>query len=140
MFSNKIYHPVSNENMNKKDSFSIDKHIVIVPVRSSYCQTEILKNDLQTINVDLNQREKNINLHEPLILMNREIGSRQNQTPIFSTVSSGIKKIHSDQVTFHQQQLSNEKKEVPPFKEEVSPLYSGISIDLMMGYFSSYFS
>jgi hypothetical protein len=64
--------------------------------------------------------------------MNREICPRQNQTPVFSTVSPSIKKIHSDQVSFHQQQSSNEKK-------EVSPLYLGISIDLIMDYFSHYF-
>jgi len=157
--SNKTYRSVSNQvSSQQKDSSSIDTHIVIIPVRSSYCQTETSRNDLQTINIDLNQSEKNINLHEqltdtlsrrlhePLIFMNREICCRQNQTSFFSTVTSSMKNIHSDLVSSHhsgqsviQQQSPNEKKELFPYQQS-SLLYSGISIASIMSYFSSYFS
>ncbi|CAF4300174.1 unnamed protein product, partial [Rotaria magnacalcarata] len=50
----------------QQDSRSIDTNIVFVPIRSSYCQTDTLNNDLPTINVDLNQSEKTINLSEQL--------------------------------------------------------------------------
>lgn len=87
----------TNQNMNKISSRStIDTQIVLIPVRSSYCQTEMWKTDLQTINIDLNQSEKNIDtfcrrLDEPLIFMNREIYCRYNRTTSFSTKPSGIK-------------------------------------------------
>ncbi|CAF2112943.1 unnamed protein product [Rotaria magnacalcarata] len=117
----KDLHPVSsNQNMNQtsckqQDSRSIDTNVVFVPIRSSYCQTDTLNNDLPTINVDLNQSEKTINLseqltdkvhhclHEPLMLMTREMSCRQNRTSFYSTIPSGDNLF---------QQSSNEKKEI----------------------------
>ncbi|UJR08503.1 hypothetical protein I4U23_012769 [Adineta vaga] len=68
---------VSQENNN----LTIDKQIVLIPVHSTYCQTEI---DIQTINIDFKQSEINDTLHrrlnEPLIFMNRE-----NQTLLLPT-------------------------------------------------------
>ncbi|CAF4317866.1 unnamed protein product [Rotaria socialis] len=110
----------SNQNMNQttykpQDSRSIDTNIVFVPIRSSYCQTDTLNNDLPTINVDLSQSEKTINLseqltdkvhhrlHEPLMLMNREMLCRQNRASFYSTIPSGDNLF---------QQSSNEKKEI----------------------------
>ncbi|CAF3890792.1 unnamed protein product [Rotaria sordida] len=105
MFWDKPRRSSSNQNMNQvsteqKDSYSIDTHLIVVPIRSSHCQTEISKNDLQTINVDLNQSEKTINLHEqltdtlcrrlhePLMFMNRDMFCRHNRPSFCSTVSS----------------------------------------------------
>ncbi|CAF3630940.1 unnamed protein product [Adineta steineri] len=100
------HYSLFNQNMNRilsqeKTSSIIDKHIVLIPVRSSYCQTEIFTNDLPTININLNQSEKNINLHqqlsntiyrrldEPLIFTNREIYCKYNQASYFSTTPLG---------------------------------------------------
>ncbi|CAF1333890.1 unnamed protein product [Rotaria sordida] len=105
MFWDKPRRSSSNQNMNQasteqKDSYSIDTHLIVVPIRSSHCQTEISKNDLRTINVDLNQSEKTINLHEqltdtlcrrlhePLMFMNRDMFCRHNRPSFCSTVSS----------------------------------------------------
>ncbi|CAF4056520.1 unnamed protein product [Rotaria sordida] len=110
MFWDKPRRSSSNQNMNQasteqKDSYSIDTHLIVVPIRSSHCQTEISKNDLQTINVDLNQSEKTINLHEqltdtlcrrlhePLMFMNRDMFCRHNRPSFCSTVSSGMRKL-----------------------------------------------
>ncbi|CAF2534112.1 unnamed protein product [Rotaria sp. Silwood2] len=104
----------------QKDSCSIDTHIIVAPIRSSYCQTEIPKHDLQTINIDLNQSKKTINLgkqltdtlcrrlHEPLMFMNRDMFCRHNRTSLYSTQPLGQK--------FFQQQ-SHEKKELSSLKQ-----------------------
>ncbi|CAF4773626.1 unnamed protein product [Rotaria sp. Silwood1] len=105
LFWNETHHLPSNQNMNQastehKDSCSRDKHIVVVPIRSSHCQTETSKSDLQTINIDLKQSEKTINLHEPLndilcrrlhkplMFINRDVFCRHNRTLFYSTVPS----------------------------------------------------
>jgi hypothetical protein len=90
-------------NMNRVASTSstIDTHIVLIPVRSVYCQTEMWKNDLQTINIDLNQSETNQQLtdtfcrrlDEPLIFMNRELYGRDNRSSFCSSKPSGINKM-----------------------------------------------
>lgn len=127
------HRPISNQILSEQKDNSC---IVLVPVRSTYCQTEILKNDGQTINVDFNQSEKNIQetfsrrLHEPLIFTNRDIYCRQNQTSFFSTVPSNCQKICSDLVSCQQQSPNETLYEQSP----------GTSIDTIIGHFSSFCS
>jgi hypothetical protein len=111
------------QNMN---SSSIGANISLVPVRSSYCQTEIEKNDSQIIDVNLNQSEKNISLYQPLMFMNREISFKHNRTSVFRSDIDLRFKFSS----LKQSALN----EVPPI------LHSGILIQSVIIYLPSYFS
>jgi hypothetical protein len=109
IFLNKTHRSISNQaSFQQKNSSAMDTNVTLVPVRSSYCQTETEKNDLQIINVDLNLSEKDIHLqeqltdtfcrrlHQPLIFMNREICFRHNQTPSLPITPIGNTKILRD--------------------------------------------
>jgi len=145
-------------NMNRVASTSstIDTHIVLIPVRSVHCQTEMWKNDLQTINIDLNQSETNVQqltdtfcrrLDEPLIFMNRELYGRYNR----SSFSSGINEMQYPQekqacislgFPHSGQNFSQQKSELSTHKqspineganENRSILYSGKPLDSILG-------
>ena len=106
----------------------------LVPVRSSYCQTEIEKNESQIIDVNLNQAEKNINLQEefsrhlyqPLMFTNREISFKHNRT----SVSRSDIDLRFKFSSLKQSALN----EVPPI------LHSGISMPSVIIYLPCYFS
>lgn len=82
------------------DSYSIDTSIVVVPVRSSYCQTETA---LQTKHVHLDKSEKTINLredlterlyhglHVPLVFTNREVLDGKARALFYPNKTLGMK-------------------------------------------------
>jgi hypothetical protein len=122
---------MSSHVLSEENNSSNDRHIVVAPVHSSQCQT--VKNDLQTIHVDLDQTG-NINLHEPLIFMNRRVSYEQYRSSVVSTVPFH----HSAQYIPHHQHQLNQGREVFSYKQpsfiqnrdELKPTsYTGITID-----------
>ena len=107
---NKIGGSLSNQNMNEgslgqKDNSSINRHITILSIRSSHCQTDIPANVSQTTNIDLNPSETTVDLREqltdtlyrrlrePLMFTNRDVLFRHDRTLFLPTISSGTLKL-----------------------------------------------